>query len=198
MNRNFRILGVDPSASDDEIRQAYRQLSVKYSAGFFGDPMSETAKKRMKDIDDAFDYIMTSRRFNQQMPEPPIETIEVPFYTQVRRHINSNYLNEAETMLLQVVPRKRKAEWNFLMGCVRFSKGWLSEAAKYFAYAHTKSPHNTEYRTAYNNVFYGRQGIATGNLYQEYSTESDNSSVGFCETCCCLSYCTYECCWCLI
>ncbi len=52
MNDPYRILGVMPSSSDEEIRTAYRNLMKQYA----GDD------KKLSEITEAFDSIMNERR----------------------------------------------------------------------------------------------------------------------------------------
>ena len=51
----YQILGVDPSASDEEIKRAYRKLAKKYHPD--ANPGDESAAKKMQEINDAYDRI---------------------------------------------------------------------------------------------------------------------------------------------
>ena len=51
----YQILGVDPSASDEEIKRAYRKLAKKYHPD--ANPGDEYAAKKMQEINDAYDRI---------------------------------------------------------------------------------------------------------------------------------------------
>ena len=52
MNDPFQVLGVSPSASEDEIKAAYRQLAKKYHPDL--NPGSATAEAKMKEINEAY------------------------------------------------------------------------------------------------------------------------------------------------
>ncbi len=63
MNDPYSVLGVSASASDEEIREAYRQLAARYtSSDYAGDPMAEVAAERMRELDAAYDAVMAQRR----------------------------------------------------------------------------------------------------------------------------------------
>jgi molecular chaperone DnaJ len=51
----YQILGVDPSASDEEIKRAYRKLAKQYHPD--ANPGDEYAAKKMQEINDAYDRI---------------------------------------------------------------------------------------------------------------------------------------------
>ena len=55
----YRVLGVSPGASDDEIKQAYRRLAKKYHPDVnHGSPEAE---QKMKEINEAYDMIVNHK-----------------------------------------------------------------------------------------------------------------------------------------
>ena len=62
MNDPYSVLGVSPSASDEEIKKAYRELARKYHPDNYHDnPLSDLAQEKMKEINEAYDTIMRMR-----------------------------------------------------------------------------------------------------------------------------------------
>ena len=51
----YKVLGVSPDASDDEIKKAYRELTKKYHPDL--NPGDENAARKMNDINAAYDHI---------------------------------------------------------------------------------------------------------------------------------------------
>ena len=51
----YKVLGVDPNASDDEIKTAYRNLAKKYHPD--RNPGNEAAAQKMNEINAAYDQI---------------------------------------------------------------------------------------------------------------------------------------------
>ena len=59
----YKILGVSPTASDAEIKSAYKELVKKYHPDQYQDnPLADVAEEKMSEINAAYDQIMTSRR----------------------------------------------------------------------------------------------------------------------------------------
>lgn len=55
----YKVLGVSPNASDDEIQKAYRRLVKKYHPDV--NPGDENAEKKMREINAAYDQIRNIR-----------------------------------------------------------------------------------------------------------------------------------------
>ena len=62
MNDPYRVLGVSPTASNEEIKKAYRELAKKYHPDNYADsPIADIAEDKMKEINDAYDEILRIR-----------------------------------------------------------------------------------------------------------------------------------------
>ena len=58
----YKVLGVQPSASDDEVKKAYRTLSRKYHPDSnIDNPNREQAEERFKEVQEAYEQIMKIR-----------------------------------------------------------------------------------------------------------------------------------------
>ena len=58
MTDPYKVLGVSPNASDDEIKAAYRQLAKKYHPdNYANNPLADLAEEKMREINEAYDMI---------------------------------------------------------------------------------------------------------------------------------------------
>ena len=64
INDPYKVLGVSPDASDEEIKKAYRKLAMKYHPDH--NPGDEAAAKRMQEINEAYDQIKNGGGKQQQ------------------------------------------------------------------------------------------------------------------------------------
>ena len=63
MKDPYSVLGVNKNATDEEIKNAYRELARKYHPDNYTDnPLSDLAGEKMQEINEAYDAIMNSRR----------------------------------------------------------------------------------------------------------------------------------------
>lgn len=161
MSDPYHILGVDPGASDEEIKKAYRELARKYHPdNYQNNPLADLAEEKMKEINEAYDTITKSRAGGTQGGYGGAYQTQSQQYTyqrqqnadsgtvfaRVRACINRGDLSGAE-QLLRSAPQQT-AEWHFLYGYLAYQKGWLDEATQHFRTAYSMEPGNMEYRQA--------------------------------------------------
>ena len=194
MRDPYSVLGVSQSASDDEVKKAYRELARKYHPdNYQNNPLADLAEEKMKEINEAYDAITRSRsgsgssagygtqgqyqsqyQYGQQR-----QTSGDPLFAQVRQCINIGDLNRAE-QLLRTAPQQN-AEWHFLTGYIAYQKGWLDEATQHFQTACNMEPGNVEYRQALSM-------IQQGGVYRPAGYSSAGCDP--CTTYLCISMCT--------
>ncbi len=161
MNDPYSVLGVDPSASDEEVKRAYRELARKYHPDNYQDnPLADLAEEKMKEINQAYDAITRSRsgsggqaghggeqgQYHQGQYAYQRQSSGDTVFSQVRQCINVGDLSRAEQLLRTA--SQQSAEWHFLYGYIAYRKGWLDEASQHFQTACAMEPGNPEYRQA--------------------------------------------------
>lgn len=196
MNDPYSILGVSQSATDEEIKKAYRELVRKYHPdNYHNNPLADLAQEKMKEINEAYDSITKNRSSGSYSGSYKAgntytrSTGGSAEFNQVRQAINSGDLNLAESLLNS--SSNRNAEWNFLMGSLYYRKGWLDEARRYFETAVSMEPSNQEYSQALNYMSRG------GQAYNPYGY-GYNQRVNGCSACdiCTAFICADACCNC--
>ena len=68
----YKVLGVTPQTSDDDVKRAYRELARKYHPdNYVNNPLADLAETRMKEINEAYDMIheRTQESGGRQQPD---------------------------------------------------------------------------------------------------------------------------------
>ncbi|MBE6672943.1 MAG: molecular chaperone DnaJ [Ruminococcaceae bacterium] len=154
MNDPYKVLGVAPNASDEEIKKAYRTLARKYHPdNYAGTPMAELAEEKMKEINQAYEAITKARAAGESVGgDTDSYDVNTITYAKIRRMINTDRIDEANAALDYISPTARGAEWNFLKGCILVRRGWYYDAQKYFETACYLAPDNEEYMQAVESL----------------------------------------------
>ena len=70
MKDPYKVLGVPPDASDDEIKKAYRALARKYHPdNYNGSDLADLAEEKMKEVNEAYDAVKKMRETGQSYSE---------------------------------------------------------------------------------------------------------------------------------
>lgn len=190
MNDPYVVLGVSRDATDEEIKRAYKELARKYHPDNYADnPLSDLAADKMKEINEAYDAIINSRRGSYGSKNTGYNPNATSSFPEVRSLINSGRLEQAQEVLDGVPPANRNAEWYFLNGTVLYRRGWFDEAFTSFVRASQMEPNNAEYHAAVNNAR-RQSGRVNNNPYRYYGSGNDCSTCDVCQglicaDCCC-------------
>ncbi len=152
MKDAYQILGVSPSATDEEIKEAYRELARKYHPdNYVNSPIADLAEEKMKEINEAYEKIKEERA-NGYSKQSRAGASSDSRYTEIRRLINKGEFAKADMTLENMLQSDRNAEWYFLKGCTLLRRGWYIDAQKHFQQACNMDPQNPEYRQAYEQM----------------------------------------------
>ena len=157
----YKILGVSPTATDDELKQAYRALVRKYHPDKYANTdLADMANEKMKEINAAYEEIQRMRREGtaagaSDTPGGSSYAGNSSYYNtyngnatfaRIRMHINNGELDDAQALLRTVPESDRGAEWHFLIGCVLLRRGHIVDAQNHLDTACRIDPYNSEYR----------------------------------------------------
>lgn len=200
----YKVLGVTPNASEEEVKAAYRELAKKYHPDNYADsPLADLANEKMQEINEAYDMIIKRLRsggnagqsggYYQQGGYQSGQSGSA--FADVRRMIQQGRITDAEELLDGTPMQSRDAEWYFLKGNVYYQRGWLDDALNNFSTACRLSPNNPEYRAAMNRMMWQRQG----NFGSQNGGYRTSGNVGGCSACdmCSSLLCADCCCECM-
>ena len=140
MKKNpFSVLGVPDTASDEEIRNAYRELARKYS------DLSDDGK--MQEINDAYDQIVMLRgglggSSSSSSSRSSSYAGNMSDLSDIREKIRGGRIEDALVLLDGIPEQYRTAEWYYLKGAAQQRRGWLDYASENFDRACSMDPNN--------------------------------------------------------
>ena len=186
----YKVLGVSPHATDEEVKAAYRDLARKYHPdNYQNNPLADLASEKMTEINQAYDQIMEMRRNGKHAGSGgSYRQSSAGSFADVRAMINTGRIAEAEEILRGTPQNRRDAEWYFLMGTIYYTRGWLDEAYRHFTTAVQMNPQNPEYAAALNRMAWQRGGgmnRPAGYPAAGGCTACDACSGLICADCCC-------------
>ena len=198
-NNAYRVLGLAPGASEDEVKAAYRALAQQYAPEAKPEgPERKEAEARMAELNEAFDTLISVLRtgVNHTQQAAQGSPDRAAAYRAIRQMIDSGNVDGALAQLGAMTGGANDAEWNFLMGSAYYYKRWLAEAMRYFEAACRLAPNNREYEAALRNLQNNAAGAMPGNPYGAqgpYGTQAVGCSC--CDMCMAMA-CMDMCCSC--
>lgn len=182
MSDPYQILGISRSASDEEVKKAYRNLSRKYHPDANLDNQKE-AEEKFKEVQQAYQQIMKERSYgngayNGQQgngyTENPFESFwqfggfskagqeKDPHMQAAENYINNGYYQEAWNVLQDI--QNKTAYWHYLAALANAGIGNNLKAKEEIEEALRLEPDNFQYQRVKQQLE-GSQG-----WYQKQST----------------------------
>ena len=170
MTDPYRVLGISPGASDEEIKKAYRNLSRKYHPDAnINNPNRAQAEERFKEVQQAYDQIMRekqqgfggtygqggshggfgsftgSRSYHQSGSDSPKMQAAA-------NYIANRHYAEALHVLNDIPFGERRARWYYYSAIANQGTGNNIVAKEHAGRAVEMEPSNMEYRRVWGNL----------------------------------------------
>ena len=145
----YKVLGVSPNASDDEIKRAYRRLAKKYHPDV--NPGDREAARKMQEINAAYEQIKNPEKARAQSSHSSYD----PFAGARQQESQDSYQQAAaqyirfrrfaEALNALQNSQKRDARWYYLSALANDGLGNRATALEHIKRAVSMAPDNYEY-----------------------------------------------------
>jgi len=197
INDPYQVLGVSPSATNDEVKRAYRDLSRKYHPDSYVDnPLADLAEEKFKEVQEAYDQIMKQREAGYSDPNSYTYGQSASYGGSGEENVQMqavyNFINNARYRealnVLAGIPN-RNARWYYCSAIANAEIGNNLEAVNHARQAVNMEPGNPEYNNLLNQLQWRSQ---------RYQNTSRNGGSGYdMENLCCNLWCADTLCECM-
>ena len=188
MKDPYKVLGVPPDASDDEIKKACRALARKYHPdNYNGSDLADLAEEKMKEVNEAYDAVKKMRETGQSYSGQSSSSSGgySGGLAEARRLIAAGSYANAELILDSISVNERGAEWNYLKGCIMLRRGAYFDARRHIETACYMDPGNEEYRKALSDMDVYARRYGQGQMRTDSTGVCDVCSTLICADCLC-------------
>ena len=162
----YKVLGISPDASDEEIKRAYRRLAKKYHPDL--NPGDAEAARKMQQVNDAYEQIKNPQKASNQSSGygsyDPFGGYygrtyqqqsggEDPYLRSAYQYIRYGRYQEALNALQNSTDRN--ARWYYLSALANNGMGNQVTALEHIRRAVSMDPDNLEYQSVLNRMEYG-------------------------------------------
>lgn len=204
MTDPYKVLGVSPSASNDEIKKAYRELSRKYHPdSYVNNPLASLAEEKFKEVQEAYKQITQERENGSSYQSYSGSSSYSGGYSSnygggsntsndmvtIQAYINNGSYRDALNMLARI--NNRNAQWYYYSAVANMGMGNNYVALEHASQACSMDPGNQEYRIFLNRL--QNTGMQYHSRGQGYGRSSHDDT---CDVCLKI-WCADSCCECM-
>ena len=206
MKDPYSVLGLDKTATPEELKERYYALREQYGEQRFksGEEGNEGARK-LQELEEAWN------RINAAVEHDTVTASFNGDYGIIDELIRQGKYNEAQDMLDSI--QDRNGEWHYMQSIVFYKREWLTESKAQLEMALREDPGNPKYKSSLeklNMVIGGpqrphqnanpdpnqqaqqNQGGYNGG-YNQQPTYDNPQDMSNCLSTCCCAYCLTDC-----
>ena len=200
----YRVLGLTPDATDEQVKQAYRRLAKQYHPDM--NPGDEAAARRMNEINAAYDQIKNPpKQTTYQNAYDPFsgwrhtqsEQTDGSLLTAARNYIRFGSFSNALNVLNSMPAQQRTAEWYYLSAIANSQLGNYVLAVEQIGRAVEMEPENEAYRRAMQDITAGGRSYSSDRQTWFSAGDPDLRCCAACiaaNICCNARFCIFPCC----
>ena len=201
MTDPYKVLGVPSTATDEEVKQAYRRLAKRYHPD--ANPGDKEAERRMQEINAAYYEIINRKNTSSSGYYDPFGAYGSSgsrysgdsgsdYFRATRNYIQAGRYREALNVLNSIL--ERNAEWYYLSALANAGAGNRILARQHAEQAVNMQPQNMEYRSLYERLQNPGQTYTT--YSRDYSAPNFCGGSNYCWSLCLLNlFCNMCCTW---
>lgn len=191
----YSLLGVERSASDEEIKKAYRKLSRKYHPDAnINNPNKEQAEEKFKQVQQAYEQIMKEREYGssygnssgsygfggfQGQSATASDDEDIRYMAAAANYLQTGYYREAWNVLQNI--SRREGSWYYYSALAHSGMGNNVQALSFAQEALSRDPQNMEYQRLVQRLQGGGQWYET--MQQGYGTTVNMGDNLCCKLC---------------
>lgn len=209
INNPYEALGIPSTASDEEVKRAYRELSRKYHPdSYIDNPLAGLAEEKFKEVQEAYDDIMREREgrggyygggsgWSGSSSSNRSGSYQGGGQDGLALQAAVNYLNNRryrEALQALSGVRERDAGWYYYSAMANAGLGSNMTALEHARRAVNMEPYNREYQNLLNKLEWSGQRYQSGNYGYGAPANRQTCSTG---NCCCDLWIADSCCECM-
>lgn len=157
----YKVLGLNQNASEDDIKNAYKNIVSKYSLTKYENTLNEPlVKELLSDANASYELLITGN-----------------IYKEIRALIDNKNFVVAETKL-NLIDDRNSPEWHYLSGFVFLSKGWFDSAITHLTTAIELNPDNSEYTDSLDTL--KSRAPEFINYYKQKNIQPNTNNMNLC------------------
>ena len=170
----YKVLGLSPDASDEEVKKTYRRLAMKYHPD--RNPGNEEAARKMQEINAAYDQIKNPEKYRATRRSSYSygnSGSEPDYLVAAERYMQFGRYREALQLLARI--SDRDARWYYLSAICNDAIGNQITALEHIRRAVSMEPDNPEYLALLDEIEQG--GTAYRRQAGSYRTFQTGSGI---------------------